>query len=64
MADIHSHPRFLNEHAAYDWVEVHLRPNGPVSAHAAVDWIGSPSSRARAPASASTSARTAASPSP
>jgi transposase-like protein len=30
MADVLSHPRFLNEQAAYDWVEAHLWPNGPV----------------------------------
>ena len=28
--DVLSHPRFQNEQAAYDWVEAHLWPNGPV----------------------------------
>jgi transposase-like protein len=30
MADVLSHPRFLKEQAAYDWVEAHLWPHGPV----------------------------------
>ena len=30
MADVLSHPRFQDEQAAYDWVEAHLWPNGPV----------------------------------
>ena len=30
MADVLSHPRFQDEQAAYDWVEAHLWPVGPV----------------------------------
>jgi transposase-like protein len=30
MADVLSHPRFKDEQAAYDWVEKHLWPHGPV----------------------------------
>jgi transposase-like protein len=30
MADVLSHPRFQDEQAAYDWVERHLWPDGPV----------------------------------
>lgn len=30
MTDVFSHPRFVDEQAAYDWVEAHLWPNGPV----------------------------------
>ena len=30
MADVLSHKRFQDEEAAYEWVEAHLWPNGPV----------------------------------
>jgi transposase-like protein len=30
MSDVTSHPRFQDEQAAYDWVEAHLWPDGPV----------------------------------
>ena len=30
MADVFSHPRFVDEQAAYDWVEAHLWPGGPI----------------------------------
>ena len=30
MSDVLSHPRFQDEQAAYDWVEAHLWPDGPV----------------------------------
>jgi transposase-like protein len=30
MADVLSHPRFQDEQVAYDWVERHLWPDGPV----------------------------------
>jgi transposase-like protein len=30
MSDVLSHKRFQDEQAAYDWVEAHLWPNGPV----------------------------------
>lgn len=30
MTDVLSHPRFKDEQAAYDWVERHLWPDGPV----------------------------------
>src|SRR5919108_2394313 len=30
MTDVISHKRFQDEQAAYDWVESHLWPNGPV----------------------------------
>ncbi len=28
-----SHPRFNDEHAAYEWVEARLWPNGPLCPH-------------------------------
>lgn len=33
MSDVLSHKRFQDEQAAYDWVEAHLWPNGPVCPH-------------------------------